>query len=109
MTTNELTTFQQQAAAMALHKLLNGTTFYVSDLRKIAEIIGKQLGGKDVLALDALHCVAWGDMPDDLRRATREKVLEVLGLPPQIIEHAEPKRAEEPPAKRLRLAFWRQG
>ena len=107
---NDLTEFQQRAAAQAMVKLLQGDTFYTSDVRKLADLFGRQLGGKDWAAMEPLHCVKWGDMDPELRRMLREKVLELLGLPPQVIDAVEPQRhAEKPsePSKRLRLAFWR--
>lgn len=110
---NDLTEFQQRAAAAAVAKLLNGDTFYTSDVRKLADLFGRQLGGKDWLAMEPLHCVKWMDMEPDLRRMLREKVLELLGLPPQVIDTVTPARSEAPrespsePARRLRIAFWR--
>lgn len=49
-------------------------------------------------------------MGPELQRMTREKCLELLGLPPQTVETVEPvqpaaKPSEQP--RRLRLAFWR--
>lgn len=107
---DHLTEFQQRAAAHAVVKLLNGDTFYTSDVRKLAELLKRPLGGPDWLAMEPLHCVKWGDMEPDLRRMLREKVLEVLGLPAQTLDMVAPidppeKPAE--PARGLRLAFWR--
>jgi hypothetical protein len=107
---DHLTEFQQRAAAHAVVKLLNGDTFYTSDVRKLAELLKRPLGGPDWLAMEPLHCVKWGDMEPDLRRMLREKVLDVLGLPPQTLDMVTPGvSAEKPnaPAGRLRLAFWR--
>lgn len=109
---NDLTEFQQRAAALALVKMLNGKHFSVSDLDAVAKTIGReaQMAGKDYAALRGLHCVDWADMGPDLARMTREKCLEMLGLPPQTIEMIRPERAAEPqaePAKRLRLAWWK--
>ena len=107
---HDLTEFQQRAAAQAVVKLLQGDMFYTSDVRKLADLFGRQLGGKDWAAMEPLHCTKWGDMDPELRRMLREKVLELLGLPPQTIEMVAPQRpAEQPsePAKRMRLAWWR--
>ena len=109
-TVNDLTEFQQRAAAQAVVKLLNGETFYTSDVRKLAELFKRPLGGPDWLAMEPLHCTKWGDMDPELRRMLKEKVLELLGLPPQVIESVEPQRPTEEnrePAKRLRLAWWK--
>lgn len=108
---NELSEFQQRAASLAVVKLLNGDTFYTTDVKNIADLLGIQLGGNDWKAMQPLHCIKWGDMDHDLRRMMREKVLELLGLPPQVIESIEPESHAEQhsePAKRLRLAFWRR-
>ena len=109
---NHLTEFQQRAAAQGVMKLLNGDTFYISDLRKLAELLARPVGGADWLAMEPLHCVKWGDMDPTLRQMLREKVLEVLGLPPETLVAAPQHRGsaeqqQKPPEKRPRLAFWR--
>lgn len=38
---NELTAFQAQAANLTLHNILNGTTFYISDVTGLANLGGK--------------------------------------------------------------------
>jgi len=109
---NDLTEFQQRAMALAVVKMLNGKHFSVSDMRDIAKTLGREqvLGGRDFAALNALHCVDWADMGPELARLTREKCLEMLGLPAQTIDMAQTEQPSEKPserAKRLRLAFWR--
>lgn len=106
---HELTQFQAQAASITLHKLLTGDTFYVSDLDKLAKLIGVQLGGKDYDALHGMHCMKWMDIPEPLRTQAREKVVELLGLPPLVIEgeKSAPKEADKEPGRKLRLAFWK--
>jgi hypothetical protein len=103
----DLTEFQQRAMALAVVKMLKGKHFSVSDMREIAKTIGREqaLGGRDFSALSALHCVDWADMGPDLARLTREKCLELLGLPAQTHGHAcagearrAAKRASEAPA-----------
>lgn len=114
---NDLTEFQQRAAAAAVVKMLGGTSFSICDLDALAETLGRKtyMAGRDYSALRGVHCVAWADMGPDLARMTREKCLELLGLPAQTIEmlvpadaptarHAEPPSA---PARRLRLAWWK--
>jgi hypothetical protein len=108
---NHLTEFQQRAAGAGLAKLLAGDNFYTSDVRKLAELLQRPLGGPDWMAMEPLHCMKWGDMDPDLRRMLREKVLELLGLPPDIIDMVDdsPKTDEKPgkTSTRLRLAFWK--
>lgn len=108
----DLTEFQQRAAAVAVVKMLSGKHFSVCDLDAIADTMGRKpfMSGKDYAALRAVHCVDWQDMGPELAGMVREKCLELLGLPPQTIEVLTPEQpAEKPsePAKRLRLAFWR--
>lgn len=109
---NDLSEFQQRAAAVAVTKLLTGKHFSICDLDAIAQTIGRKsaMAGQDYAALRALHCVDWVDMGPELARMTREKCLELLGLPPVSMEMEEPKRpAEEQMGKpkKLALAFWR--
>lgn len=110
---NDLSEFQQRACAVAVVKMLKGKHFSVCDLQAIAKTLGREsaLAGRDYAALQSVHCVDWADMGPDLARLTREKCLELLGLPAQTIDVVTPESANEKPsepAKRLRLAFWRQ-
>lgn len=108
-TMESLTEFQQRAAAVAVVKMLSGKHFSVCDLDAIAKTIGREpaLAGRDYAALRSLHCVDWADMGAELARLTREKCLELLGLPPQTIEIVQPAEKPHEPAKRLRLAWWK--
>jgi hypothetical protein len=110
---NDLTEFQQRAAAVATVKMLSGKSFSICDLDSIAKTVGREsaLAGRDYSALRAVHCVDWADMGPDLSRMVREKCLEMLGLPPHTIDVLTPERPREhahEPATRLRLAFWRK-
>ena len=107
-----LTEFQQRACALTVVKMLQGTTFSICDLDTLAKTMGREqyMAGPDYMALRGIHCVPWADMGPDLARLTREKCLELLGLPQQTIDLVQPERITEKqsePAKRLRLAFWR--
>lgn len=102
----QLTEFQQRAAGAALEKLLTGDYFDITGLRKVAALTGAELRGKDFEALEALHCVHYSKMDRALALQVREKCLELLGLPPQIIEAQATDKPHEP-EKRLRLAWWR--
>lgn len=101
-----LTEFQQRAAGAALEKLLTGDYFDITGLCKVAALTGAELRGKDFEALEALHCVHYSKMDRALALQVREKCLELLGLPPQIIEAQAADKPHEP-GKRLRLAWWR--
>ena len=101
---SDLSEFHQRAAAVAVNKMLTGRHFSICDLDTLGKLLGRtqHLAGVDYQALHALHCVDWGDMDPDLRRMVREKCLELLGLPPHVVDmpearSAEPKGAE--PAK----------
>jgi hypothetical protein len=109
---NDLTEFQQRAAALAVVKMLKCKHFNICNLDAIGKTIGRdaEMAGKDYAALRGLHCVDWADMGPELAQMTREKCLELLGLPAQTIDMVQPpERAEQPsePAKRLRLAWWK--
>lgn len=109
---NNLTEFQQRASALAVVKMLHGKTFSICDLDAIATTMGRKpaMAGTDYAALRGLHCVDWADMGPELARMTREKCLELLGLPLQTIEMIQPVSKSEKtvePATRLRLAFWK--
>ena len=106
---NELTAFQAQAANLTLHNILNGTTLYISDVTGLANLLGTQIGGKDYEAIRGLHCFKWADIPEPLRTQVKEKIIELLGLPPPVIDIKSYPPQEEPqePEKKLRLAFWK--
>ena len=61
---NDMTEFQQRAAAIAVVKMLQGKGFNICDLDAIAKTIGCEanMAGKDYAALRAIHCVDWADM-----------------------------------------------
>jgi len=108
--TQEMSEFQQRAAAAALVKMLNGKYFNICDLDAVARTMGKeqQLAGRDYAALRSLHCIDWMDMGPDLARMTREKCIELLGLSHQLIDVAAHSPKERPAEKQrslLRLAF----
>jgi len=104
----ELTEFQKRATAVAVVKMLSGTSFSICDLDAIAKTIGRShaMSGRDYDALRGLHCVSWGDMGPDLARMTREKCIELLGLAPEVVRAAERPAAHEPLHRRL-LGIWK--
>lgn len=106
---NELTEFQQRAAAVAVAKLFAAGHFSICDLDNIAKLMHRtdNLAGHDYTALRALHCVNWSDMGIDLKRMTQEKCLEILGLPQKTVEMAQEVKTDPKPEPRVRLAFWR--
>lgn len=101
---DDLTEFHRRAAAAATTKMLTGKHFSICDLDAIAATIGRKqaLAGQDYAALRAVHCMDWADMGPDLARMVREKYLELLALPPQVVEmeRPTPKQEQEPPAPR---------
>lgn len=103
-----LTQFQAQAAGIALHKMLLGHHFSICDLDSLAKLVGVELGGKDYQALRGLHCMNWADIPEPLRTQAREKIVELLGLPPMIIEGEKATQQQPSNKPKLRLAFWKK-
>ena len=111
---NVLTDFQQRAAAVALVKMLSGKHFSICDLDKLADLLGRRssCGGPDYKALQNLHCVDFSDMGPELTHQVRKKCIEILGLSTVITDAELTESKAEPmhkPAKRLRLAFWKEG
>lgn len=109
---NNMTEFQQRAASAAVMKMLQGRHFNVCDLQAVAKTMGREqmLSGRDYAALQSLHCIDWADMGPDLARMTREKCLELLGLPVQTVNMANEVRSK-PNAENVRrpgLAFWKK-
>ena len=96
---NDISEFHRRAAAAATTKMLTGKHFSICDLDAIAATIGRKsaLAGQDYAALRAVHCMDWVDMGPDLARMVREKCLELLGLPPHVVEIEQPIRQEEEP------------
>lgn len=107
---DDMSEFQQRAAAAALMKMLSGKYFSICDLDAVARTMGKeqQLAGRDYAALRSLHCIDWMDMGPDLARMTRAKCIELLGLSHEILDVATDSPKEKPAEKQrslLRLAF----
>jgi hypothetical protein len=93
---NDITDFQAQAATVALVKMFKGSYFSICELDELAKLIGVTLGGPDYKALSILHCVNWADMPDPFRIQVRDKCVELLGLPPIIIDSTARKEPDIP-------------
>lgn len=109
---NNLTEFQQRAAALALVKMLRGKHFSICDLDKLADLLGRKADctGPDYKALYNLHCVDYGDMGPEMAEQVREKCIEILGLAQVLVEPVFTENMTDPmhkPAKRMRLAFWK--
>lgn len=108
---SDVTEFQGRAASVATVKMFMGQHFSICDLDAIAKTVGRQgfLAGRDYDALRALHCINWADMGPELTQMVRQKCLDLLGLPPEVIDVLTPEAATPPRERpaRLRLAFWR--
>jgi len=107
---NEPTEFHQRSAAVALVNLFSKTHFDICALQSIAKVLGKEArcAGRDFDALRAVHCVDWADMGTDLARMVKEKTLEVLELPAQVIDAVDAEQHKPKVVEKLRLAFWRR-
>lgn len=106
---DEMTEFQQRAAAVALRKMLSGPYFSVSDLDAIAETMGRKssMGGQDYAALRALHCIHWSAMGPELAQMVRDKCCEMLGVQLAPID-VKAEKEDERPADKPKLAWWRK-
>lgn len=62
----------------ATKKLFDENHFSICTVRKIAEIIGAPQSGPAWKMLDALHCINYADMPQDLRESIPHLVNECL-------------------------------
>lgn len=106
---SEITEFHQRSAAAALMKMFASSYFDICILDAIAKTLGKQgrCAGRDYDALRAIHCMHWADMGPDLARMAKEKILEILELPAQVIEVIATEQPQPEATRKLRLAFWR--
>lgn len=105
----DVTEFHQRSAAVALVKMFASGHFDICTLDAIARTLGKQArcAGRDYDALRAVHCIDWADMGRDLERMVKEKTLEILELPAQVIDVLQAEQPKPSPEK-MRLAFWRR-
>lgn len=87
--------FQKRACAVSLHNMLVVKNYFdITALDSIARALGLKLGGPDYAALRTLHCVDWGQMPDELRTTVHLKCFELLRLPaPEFHEAVDPGRS----------------
>jgi len=110
---NDLTTFEANAVAIAVLKLLNERHFNIIAFDQIAKKLGVVVDAKEHASLHLLHCVDYADMPQPFRDQVRAKVVELLGLPPHVFE-GESSRVEPSPTSTAKprpklLAFLRGG
>lgn len=102
----------QRMAAFALEKMFKGKYFSICDVDKACTLMGRTGSGPAYDRLNALHCVHWGDIPDDIMRLIPVWLNEVLGGPrlaavdipalregnqhlPQIEDYRAPLRLED--------------
>ena len=109
----EHTEFQQRAAALAIVKMLNHKHFDICTLDSIAKTLDVKgnMAGRDYDALRAVHCIDYADMGPELANMVRQKAVELLGIPDNIIDSVCTKEPEKPQqtANKLRLMFWKKG
>lgn len=93
----ELTSFQLASANVALRVALAKDTFYITDFRDVAKVLGIDLTeGPDLDALRALHCVKYRDMGQELAIEVKKKALQMLGVEMAFVQPAdEPKTARQ--------------
>lgn len=110
----DMMTFKRNAAAVALKKLLTGSVFYVNDFKDIAKLMDIDTSQVDMRPFEVLHCVKWVDMPEELVKEVKMRILEVFQLPVHTVEdmiktvNPDFKTVEPETINRPRLAFWRK-
>jgi hypothetical protein len=75
---SQLPEVKRMVVLTALKKLLNNDNFYITDLRKIAELVGVPDSGPAWQLLSPLSCVKYHDMPKELRDAIPHLINECL-------------------------------
>jgi len=93
-----LTMYQKHAAALAINKLLNGDTFYISDLKEILELFRLTLDPEEQNVMRMLHCVEYRDMEPYLASELKRKILIALGMGDNIIDGTFSEVNEASPA-----------
>lgn len=83
---SHLSLYQKQAAALAINKLLNGDTFYISDLKEILDVFQLPLDPAEQPVMRLLHCVNYRDMDPSLMAELKRKILIALGMGDNIID-----------------------
>jgi hypothetical protein len=81
-TIKDLTEFQQRAFAAGVTKMLSGSYFSIFDFDTLCKTLDvPNSGTDDHIALRNMHCVDWGAMGPELAKLTRNKAIELLGIP----------------------------
>lgn len=70
--------FEKEAVITALKEMFRGSHFNICTFDKCVEIAGVIPSGRDYRALQALHCVDWGDMSYVLRGMVYHTVIETF-------------------------------
>lgn len=82
LTTADLANVEQMRGAVlavAVRKLLSDRTFYITDFDAIFRAAGVVPDGEVHELLRTLHCVAWMDMPADVRTWVARVTITMLG------------------------------
>lgn len=103
--------FEKEAVITALKKMFRGSHFNICCFDKCTEIAGAIPSGRNYRALQALHCVDWGDMSPALRGGVYHAVIETfqqegfdLPLLDMVFnEGSKVFELKKPPKKRFRL------
>jgi hypothetical protein len=67
---------QQQAAAHALRKMMNGSLFSVCTIRDVMEMCQGQIATQRMAVYSSMHCVKWADMDTEFRQQLVAMVLD---------------------------------
>jgi hypothetical protein len=68
-------------AVTAVTKMMKGSYFSVCTVDAVCNVIGAARSGPAYNMLHALHCVEFGDMPNEVRESIPALLREVFGQP----------------------------
>lgn len=74
------------AAVHALKTMFDSGHFNICVVRNVLDLAGVHAGGPDWKALEALHCVDWGDMGPELAAEVKLKTLQLFEAQPDQID-----------------------
>lgn len=71
----------KRMAGFCIEQMFKGSTFYITDIDKAQRLIGCEHRGGAYDKLHVLHCVKFGDIPEDIMQMIPTWINEVLGGP----------------------------
>lgn len=99
-----LSDFQAGAVAVAIKNMFDKEWFDYQIFQELCKMLDKKdIEANDTRALHMMHCVSWTDMGHNVAHMTRQKIIEILGLPPTVLDdltRVVPDPAPTEPPKR---------